>query len=389
MDPLTPGDKLMVDFSLTPEQVMLRRMAHDFAQNEIIPAAAELDETARFPHEIIAKAREVGLINLNIPEAYGGMGASVFEECLVTEEIGWGCSGVGSVLTINNLAAIPIKLTGSDEQKKAWFGRMLDGELASYAVTEPNAGSDVAGIETFAEKRGDDYVLNGTKTFISNASAASFFVVFARTEREARHRGISAFIVERDRPGFSVSKKFDKLGQRCADTAEISLQEVVIPASQRLGPEGTGFMTAMQVFDSSRPTVSAMAVGVARRALEEAVRYSKERIAFGQPIGVFQGVSFMIADMAMNVDAARLLAWKAAWNVDQGKPDSKEAAFAKAFAADTAMKTCVDAVQVFGGYGYMKEYPVEKLMRDVKVFQIYEGTSQVQRVIIARELSRA
>ncbi len=376
----------MVDFALTEEQVMLRRMAHDFAANEIVPVAAELDESGKFPHEIVAKAREVGLINFNIPEQYGGMGASVLEECLIMEEIGWGCSGVGTALTINNLAAIPIKLAGSEEQKKEWLGRMVDGALASYAVTEPNAGSDVAGIETFAAKRGDEYVLSGTKTFISNASEAQFFVLFARTDRESRHRGISCFIVERDRPGFSVSKKFDKLGQRCADTAEIALEEVVIPASQRLGAEGEGFFIAMQVFDYSRPVVAAMAVGVARRAMEEALKYAQERNAFGQPIVNFQAVGHMIADMAIHIEAARLLCWKAAWNCDQGRPNSKEAAFAKAFAADMAMKTCVDAVQVFGGYGYMKEYPVEKLMRDVKVFQIYEGTSQIQRVIITREL---
>jgi acyl-CoA dehydrogenase len=367
---------------------MLRRMAHDFAANEIVPVAAELDETGKFPHEIIAKAREVGLINANIPEKYGGLGASVHEECLIMEEICWGCSGVGTAMNINNLAALPIKLAGTDEQKQEWLSRMTAGELASYAVTEPNAGSDVAGIETFAEKRGSEYVISGSKTFISNASEADFFVIFARTDREQRHRGISCFIVERERPGFSVSKKFDKLGQRCADTAEITLDGVTIPESQRLGPEGSGFMTAMQVFDISRPVVSASAVGVARRAMEEALAYSKERQAFGQPIVNFQGVSFMIAEMAMNIDAARLLVWKAAWNCDQGKPDSKEAAFAKAFAADMAMKTTVDAVQVFGGYGFMKEYPVEKLMRDVKVFQIYEGTSQIQRSIIVRELTK-
>ncbi len=378
----------MIDFSLTEEQTMLRRMAHDFAQNEIIPVAEELDQEGKFPHQIIEKARKAGLINVNIPEEYGGMGASVFEECLIAEEIGWGCSGVGSVLYINNLAAIPIKLAGNEEQKKHWLGRMIDGELSSCAITEPNAGSDMAGMECFAEKRGNEYVLSGTKTFISNASEASFFVVFARTDREERYRGISCFVVERDREGFMVSKKFDKLGQRCADTAEISLSEVVIPEANRLGPEGSGFMTAMQIFDISRPTVASMAIGVARRALEESVQYSKERVAFGQPIFNFQAVGHMMADMAIKVAAARLLAWKAAWNVDQGKPNSKEAAFAKAFAADTAMETCVDAVQVFGGYGYMKEYPVEKLMRDVKVFQIYEGTSQIQRNIIVRELTR-
>ncbi|HEC24386.1 MAG TPA: acyl-CoA dehydrogenase [Chloroflexi bacterium] len=378
----------MIDFALTDEQLMLRRMAHDFAEKEIVPVAEELDREAKFPHEIIAKAREVGLININIPEEYGGLGASVLEECLIAEEISWACSGVGTALMINNLAAVPIKLVGTEEQKKEWLSRMVEGELASYAVTEPNAGSDVAAMEAFAEKRGNEYVLNGSKTFISNASEASFFVVFARTDREDRYKGISCFIVERDREGFSVSKKFDKLGQRCADTAEISLEDVVIPEENRLGPEGSGFLTAMRVFDISRPTVSAAAVGVARRAMEEALRYSQERVAFSQPIVRFQAVGHMLADMAINIEAARLLAWKAAWNVDRGQPDTRAAAFAKAFAADMAMKACVDAVQIFGGYGYMKEYPVEKLMRDVKVFQIYEGTSQIQRNIIVRELTR-
>lgn len=378
----------MVDFSLTDEQIMLRRMAHDFAEKEILPVAEELDQEARFPTEIIAKAREVGLVNTNIPEEYGGIGATVLEECLICEEIGWACSGVGTAMTINSLAAIPIKLAGSEEQKKEWLGRMCDGALGSYAVTEPGAGSDVASISTFAEKRGDEYVIHGTKTFISNASEAEIFVVFARTERETRHKGISCFVVEHDREGIMISKKFDKLGQRCADTAEISLNEVVVPARNRLGPEGSGFMTAMQVFDYSRPVVASLAVGVARRALEESLKFSKERVAFGQPIVNFQAIGHMMADMAINVEASRLLCWQAAWNVDQGKPDTKAAAFAKAFAADTAMKTCVDAVQVFGGYGFMKEYPVEKLMRDVKVFQIYEGTSQIQRVIIVRELTR-
>lgn len=378
----------MVDFALTDEQVMLRRLAHDFAVNEIVPVAEELDQEAKFPTEIIAKARETGLININIPEKYGGLGATVLEECIIGEELSWGCSGVFTAMVINNLAAIPIKIAGSEEQKAEWLGRMIGGELGSYAVTEPNAGSDVAAIECFAEKRGDEYVLNGTKTFISNASRAAFFVVFARTDRQERYKGLSCFIVERDREGFAVSKKFNKLGQRCADTAEISLTDVVIPEANRLGPEGTGFITAMKVFDSSRPTVAAGAVGVARRALDESLAYAKERVAFGQPIVNFQAISHLIADMAINIDAARHLTWKAAWNVDQGKPNSKEAAFAKAFAADMAMKAAVDAVQVLGGYGYMKEYPVEKLMRDVKVFQIYEGTSQIQRNIIVRELTR-
>jgi acyl-CoA dehydrogenase len=382
------GETHMISFDLTDEQKMLQGMARDFARSEIIPAAEELDHSARFPHEIIAKARDVGLINHNIPEEYGGIGATVFEESLIGEELAYGCSGVSTAMNINNLAAVPIKLAGSEEQKKHWLGRMLDGELASYAVTEPDAGSDVAGMQTFAEKKGKEYILNGSKTFISNASEADFFTIFARTDRSERYKGISCFIVERDRAGFSVSKKFDKLGQRCADTAEISFQEMAIPEENRLGPEGSGFLTAMKVFDSSRPGVAAAAVGVARRAMEESLRYAQERSAFNEAIINFQAVGHMIADMAMNIDAGRLLAWQSAWLYDEGRANSKQAAFAKAFCADMAMKATVDAVQVFGGYGFMKEYPVEKLMRDVKVFQIYEGTSQIQRNIIVRELVR-
>ncbi len=378
----------MIDFSLSEDQMMLRRLAHDFAVNEIVPVAAELDERAEFPSKIIEKARKAGLINFNIPEKYGGMGASLLEECMIGEELAWGCSGVSTSIVINNLACIPIMIAGTEEQKQDWLGRMLEGALAAYAVTEPGAGSDVAGMQTRAEKRGDEYILTGSKTFISNASHADFFTLFARTDPESRHKGITCFLVERDRPGFVVSKKFDKLGQRCADTAEITLDGVALPAANRIGAEGQGFMIAMQVFDTSRPGVAAGAVGVAQRALDEALRYSQERSAFGEPIVNFQAVGHMLADMAMNISAGRWLAWKAAWNVDCGQPDSKEAAFAKAFCADMAMKATVDAIQVFGGYGYMKEYPVEKLMRDVKVFQIYEGTSQIQRNIIVREMTR-
>jgi acyl-CoA dehydrogenase len=289
---------------------------------------------------------------------------------------------------INNLAAIPIIVAATEEQKKKWLGRMTGGQLGAYAVTEPAAGSDVAGMLSTATKKGNDYVLKGSKTFISNASHSDFFVIFAYTDKAAKYKGISAFIMERDRPGFSVSKKFDKLGQRASDTAEITFDDVVVPESNRLGKEGDGFMIAMKVFDRSRPTVAASAVGLAQRALDESVKYAKERTSMGVPIIQHQGIGFMLADMAMNVEAARLLAYKAAWLVDQGQPNTKLAAFAKAFAADSAMKAATDAVQVFGGYGFMKEYPVEKLMRDCKVFQIYEGTSQIQRTIIMRELMR-
>lgn len=376
----------MYQFELSDEHKAMRKLAHDFAEKDILPQAEHLDQKGEFPHEIIRKARKVGLINFNIPEAYGGLGLTVLEECIVSEELAWACSGVSTAMTINNLAAVPIKLAGSEAQKKEWLSRMIEGELGSYAVTEPNAGSDVAGMSCYAEKKGDEYVISGSKTFISNASEAAFFVVFARTNKEDRYKGISCFIIERDRPGFSVSKKFDKLGQRCADTAEISFDNVVIPRENMLGPEGTGFITAMKVFDTSRPTVAASAVGVARRALEEALKYAQERESFGTQIVNHQVIGHMLADIAMNVEAGRLLALQAAWLYDQGKPNSKQAAFAKAFCADMAMKATVDAVQIFGGYGFMKEYPVEKLMRDVKVFQIYEGTSQIQRNIIVREL---
>ena len=377
-----------INFALTEEQRMLQSLARDFSRSEIAPVAEHYDQTAEFPIPVIEKARAAGLINSNIPIDYGGGGASLIEECLICEEIGWGCTGIGTAILINNLAATPIILAGSEEQKKEWLGRMTGGQLGAYAVTEPAAGSDVAGMLSTATKCGNEYVIKGSKTFISNASYSQFFVVFAYTDKSAKHRGMSAFIVERDRPGFSVSKKFDKLGQRASDTAEITLDEVAVPADHLLGKEGDGFKIAMLVFDRSRPTVAASAVGLAQRALDESVKYAKERTTFGVPIGQHQGIGFMLADMAMNVEAARLLTFKAAWLVDQGHPNTKFAAFAKAFAADSAMKAATDAVQVFGGYGFMKEYPVEKLMRDCKVFQIYEGTSQIQRTIIMRELMR-
>jgi acyl-CoA dehydrogenase len=377
-----------INFALTEEQKMLQALARDFARNEIAPVAEHYDRTAEFPTPVIEKARQAGLINTNIPMEYDGGGASLVEEALVCEELAWGCTGISTTIMINNLAAIPIIVAATEEQKKKWLGRMTGGQLGAYAVTEPAAGSDVAGMLSTATKKGNDYVLKGSKTFISNASHSDFFVIFAYTDKAAKYKGISAFIMERDRPGFSVSKKFDKLGQRASDTAEITFDDVVVPESNRLGKEGDGFMIAMKVFDRSRPTVAASAVGLAQRALDESVKYAKERTSMGVPIIQHQGIGFMLADMAMNVEAARLLAYKAAWLVDQGQPNTKLAAFAKAFAADSAMKAATDAVQVFGGYGFMKEYPVEKLMRDCKVFQIYEGTSQIQRTIIMRELMR-
>ncbi len=378
-----------VSFNLTDEQKMLQQTARDFARKEMAPVAEHYDQAAEFPWPVVRKAQELGLTILNIPEKYDGIGASVFEESLVAEELSWGCSGIATAITINNLAALPIILGGTDEQKKEWLGRLVDGQFSAYCVTEPDAGSNVMGMRTRAEKRSDVYVLNGSKMFISNANVADFHTVFAVTDPQSGHKGLSCFVVDAKAPGVTISKHFDKLGQRCADTAEITYEDVEVPAANLLGgAEGQGFYLAMKVFDKSRPPVAAGAVGVAQRAMDECIRYAQERETFGVPIYKHQVISFMIADMAINIEAARMLAWRAATMVDQGGRNAKYAAFAKAFAADMAMKVTVDAVQVFGGYGFMKEYPVEKLMRDVKVYQIYEGTSQIQRSIIARELFR-
>lgn len=382
--------KTGVSFELTDEQKMLQKMARDFTAKEIIPVAAEYDEHATFPEEIFHKARDLGLVNVNIPAEYGGVGATIFEECLVSEEVGYGCTGIGTSISTNHLGALPIILAGSEQQKAYWLGERLInmGQFVSYGVTEAAAGSNVVGIETRAEKKNGKYIINGSKTFITNASHAHFFTVFAKTDPAAGHRGLSCFVVERDMPGVKTGRKFDKLGQRASDTAEIVFEDVEVPEANLIGKEGQGFYIAMNVFDHSRPGVAAAAVGLQRRALEESVKYAKERVAFGAPIYQHQAIGHKIADMAINYEASRLLVWQAAWAVDAGIANPKLPAFAKAFAADMATKAAVDAVQVFGGYGYMKEYPVEKLLRDVKVFQIYEGTSEIQRNIIVRELFR-
>ncbi len=377
-------------FRLSEEQEMLVRMAREFVADNIIPVAAEFDEKAIFPEEIFHKARELGIVNMLIPEAYGGVGASCFEEALVSEELGYGCTGISTSLGVNSLAMLPILIAGSDEQKAYWLGERAGerGEFCSYGVTEANAGSNVAGIQTRADKKGAAYIINGSKTFITNASYAHFFTIFAKTDLAAGHRGMTCFIVDRDSPGLSVGKKFDKLGQRASDTAEIVFENVEVPEENIVGEVGQGFYIAMKVFDFSRPGVAAAACGLQRRALEESVKYAGEREAFGLPIYQHQAVGHKIADMAINYEASRLLTWQAAWQVDEGVFNPRIPAYAKAFAADMATKAAVDAVQVFGGYGYMKEYPVEKLLRDVKIFQIYEGTSEIQRNIIVRELFR-
>lgn len=378
----------MIDFQFDDELRMVRDLAHQFAEKEIVPQAEHYDTSGEFPWPIIKKSLELGLTNLNIPEEYGGPGMSVLSECVVNEELAWGCSGIQTAMMLNSLAAWPIILAGNEAQKQKYLGEWLmdQGKMAAYGLTEPAAGSDVAGIKTTAVKKNGAYILNGSKTWITNAPVADFFCIFAKTDPGARHQGMSVFVVEKDWPGVSTGKPIHKLGQHAAWTGEVFLEDVEVPAENLLSQEGQGFLIAMKVFDRSRPTVSAAAVGVALRAMEEAVRYAGERHAFGKPIAYQQGISFMLADMAMNIEAARLLVHKSAWLIDRDENNVMSAAFAKAFAADTCMKVTTDAVQVFGGYGYSAEYPVEKLMRDAKIYQIYEGTSQIQRVIIGREL---
>ncbi len=384
----TNGTNGSVNFGLTEEQKMIQQLARDFARNEMAPVAEEYDRNHEYPWPVIKKAQELGLTTMNIPEEYGGLGLNLFEECMVSEELAWGCSGISTAIGVNGLAILPILIAGNEEQKQEYCGRLVDGKMASYCLTEPEAGSDVAGIKTTARKEGDHYILNGNKTFITGATVADFYTVFAYTDPDVKYKGMSCFIVDRDWEGVSVGKPFDKMGQHASDTAEVVFDNVKVPTSHLLGQEGMGFMIAMQVFDRSRPVTAAGAIGIAQRALDESIRYAKERVSMGKVIWQHQAIGHMIADMAMEVEAGRLLVWKSAWAVDHGVRNTTASAFGKAYAADMAMKVTTDAVQVFGGYGYMAEYPVEKLMRDAKIYQIYEGTSQIQRNIVVRELFR-
>lgn len=377
-----------INFSLTDEQKEIQMLARDFAKNEIAPVAEHYDKTHEYPWPVVKKAQEMGLTSMNVPEKYGGLGLSLFEEVLVGEELAWGCSGISTAISVNGLAILPVLIAGNEEQKMEYGGRLADGQMAAYCATEPEAGSDVASIKTTAIKDGDHYILNGNKTFITGATVANFYTVFAYTDPSVRYNGMSCFIVDRDWEGVSVGKPFDKMGQHASDTAEVVFDDVKVPATHLLGQEGIGFIIAMKVFDKSRPGTASGALGLARRALEESIQYAKERMTFGKQLWQHQTIGHMIADMAMQLEAARLLVWKSAWAVDSGEKNTTAAAFAKAYAADAAMKIATDAVQVFGGYGYMAEYPVEKLMRDAKIFQIYEGTSQIQREIVVRELFR-
>ncbi len=379
---------MSVSFQLSDEQQALRELARDFAKNEIRPAAPHHDETGEFPWEVLGKAHEIGLMNTHVEAEHGGLELGAFDGILLAEELAWGCTGIGTAMEANGLAQQPVILGASDALKHKYLGPMTEElQMCAYGVTEPGAGSDVQGMRTTAVRKGDKYILNGSKMWITNAGVAKWFFVVALTDPEKRARGgMSAFIVEADWPGVQVGAKEKNLGQRASDTRAITFENVEVPAENLVGREGDGWKLAMAAFDYTRPSVAAAAVGLARAAMEYAMEYAMQRRAFGKPIAAHQAVTFMIADMAMNIDAGRLLCWQAAQLRDAGLRNTMQSSMAKAFCADMAMKVATDAVQVYGGYGYSKEYPVEKLMRDAKIFQIYEGTSQIQRMIIGKEL---
>jgi acyl-CoA dehydrogenase len=379
----------MIGFELTEDQRALQETARRFARTEIAPVAAKLDRTETFPQAICEKAFELGLVNYCIPAELGGPGLSHLDQVIVTEEIAAGCAAVATTLTCNDLANIPIALYGTPEQRRRLLAPFTERlRYASFCLTEPGAGSDPGALATRATREGDSYVLEGTKCFITNGGVADQFTVFATVDPKLGRRGLSCFVVEGRPAGLSVAKKEEKMGQRASNTVMLHFDGVRVPAANRIGAEGEGFQVAMGTLDQSRPLTAIFAVGIARAALEHAVAHARERKQFGRPIADQQAVQFMLADMASDIEAARLLAWKAAWLLDSGKKNTLVSSHAKRFAADMAMRATTDAVQIFGGYGYTSEYPVEKLMRDAKLIQIYEGTSQIQRLVIARELLR-
>jgi len=377
----------MVDFNLSEEQRGLQKLVRDFAQKEILPIASELDREQRHSPEIVGKFYEIGLLHYLVPEEYGGPGLGSLDGCLISEELGAACGGVAASLGANILGLTPFLIAGDPALKKELLTRHTSGpNLAAFCLTEAGAGSDVAALRTTAFCDGEDYVINGIKQFISNGGVASLYSVFGLEDPAKDYQGISAFMVPAETAGVRHGKKEDKMGQRATDTREVIFDNVRIPARYRLGEGMDGFKIAMKTLDESRAGVGAGAVGIARAALDAAIDYAKQRVQFGKPIAAQQAIQFMLADMAKKVSAARLLCWHAAWLHDNGLRNSMESAMAKCFAGDTAMEVTTDAVQIFGGYGYMKEYPVEKYMRDAKLHQIYEGTNQIQRLVIARQL---
>jgi len=380
----------MVEFSLSEEQRAMQDVAHKFAEREMRPIARECDEKQHAPMELVGKAHQAGLIGYLCPEEYGGGGITdPLTWMVITEELAWGCSGLLLFMNATVLSAIPILLMGTDDQKRKYLGRICDADephLGAMCLTEPGAGSDNAAMSTTAEKKGDRYILNGTKCFISNGGIADVHVVFARMKGTVGYEGVTAFLIDGHPPGLIEGKKEDKMGCRAAPTSEVIFEDCEVPVEDRLGEEGQGFMGAMKMLDFSRPLVGAIGVGVARAAFEYAAQYATERVQFGKPISRHQAIAFKIADMAIEIEAARGLVWRAAWLAGQGTPSSRAAAIAKCFAADMAMRVTTEAVQVLGGYGYMKDHPVERWMRDAKLWQIGEGTSEIERIVISREV---
>jgi acyl-CoA dehydrogenase len=377
----------VIDFSLTEEQKALQEMAREFAEKEMKPNAAKYDKGEEFAEDVMKKAFEVGFLTCTIPKEYGGGGLNDIDTVIISEELAAGCAGMYTTMMVNALAYTPIILFGADDQKKKFLTPQTEKmSFASFCLTEREAGSDASALQTKAKKVGSEYIINGSKCFISNAGIANLFVVFANSKPERGARGLSAFIVPGGAPGLSVGKVEEKMGHRASNTAELYFEDVKIPEENLLGKEGIGFIIAMRTLDKTRAPVGAAGVGVARAALEYAVEYAKTRKQFGKPIALFQNTAFQIAQMAMEINAARHLVWHAAWLLDEGKSAGKESAMAKAFASDMAMKVTTEALQILGGYGYMKDYPMEKLMRDAKLLQIYEGTNEIQRLVISREV---
>lgn len=376
-------------FELSEQQKEFQQLARKFSREEIVPVAAAYDRTGEYPFPIIKKAWEIGLVNGHIPEECGGMGLSIFDTCLITEELAYGCTGIQTAIEANSLGQMPVIIAGNDAQKKKYLGRMVEEPLmCAYCVTEPGAGSDVANIKTRTVKTGDEYVVNGQKMWITNGGKANWYFLLTRTNPDPKcpaSKAFTGFIVDADTPGIQTGRKEMNMGQRCSDTRGIVFEDVRIPVENVLLGEGAGFKIAMGAFDKTRPPVAAGATGLAQRALDEATNYALERKTFGRVIAEHQAVSFLLAEMAMKVELARMAYQRSAWEVDQGRRNTYYASIAKAFAGDIANQVASDAVQVFGGNGFNSEYPVEKLMRDAKIYQIYEGTAQIQRLIISRE----
>ncbi|HTP54994.1 MAG TPA: acyl-CoA dehydrogenase family protein [Thermoplasmata archaeon] len=380
----------MPDFSLSPEQESLRDMARKFARTEMAPHAAECDKAGRFPEEIYRKAHGLGLMNLNVPTDFGGSGLSVLEQCLIVEELAYACGGMTTSIIANCLALEPILLGATDEQKHRVLDPFCaDYHLASFCLTEPSGGSDAGGLKTRARRDGDHYVLDGEKCFITNAPHASLYTVFATLDPALKHRGITAFFVPRTAEGLTPGKDEEKMGHRASSTSTVRFERVRVPVADRLGAEGEGFSLAMRTLDMTRTPIGALATGIAQAALDHAAGYALKRETFGKPIAEHQAIQIKLANMAQAVHAARLLTWQAAWTIDRGAKGTLESSIAKCFASDAALLVADEAIQTFGGYGYMKEYPVEKLLRDAKLTQIYEGANEIQRTVIARELLRA